>query len=69
AHKLLPSSGTGALNAMQDAIILANRLYDIYPTSFESIKDALSAYKEERFIAVKDQYPQSHMSEKLIYGH
>ncbi|KAF9903441.1 hypothetical protein EC991_003814 [Linnemannia zychae] len=69
AHKLLPSSGTGAVNAMQDAIILANRLYDIHPTCFESIKDALSAYKEERFSAVKEQYPQSHMSEKLIYGH
>ncbi|KAG9061259.1 hypothetical protein KI688_007597 [Linnemannia hyalina] len=69
AHKLLPSSGAGAVNAMQDAVLLANHLYDIKPTSFENIKLALNAYKEERFDAVKDQYPQSYMSAKLIYGH
>ncbi|KAF9125791.1 hypothetical protein BG015_004826 [Linnemannia schmuckeri] len=66
---LLPSSGAGAVNAMQDAVILANHLYDIYPTSFENIKQALSDYKEERFDAIKDQYPQSYMSAKLMYGH
>lgn len=54
---------------MQDAVILVNHLYDIYPTSFENIKVALDGYKEERFDAVKDQYPQSYMSAKLIYGH
>ncbi|KAF8945126.1 hypothetical protein BGZ47_003217 [Haplosporangium gracile] len=69
AHKLLPSSGAGAVNAMQDAIILANHLYDIKPTSLENIERALSDYKEDRFDAIKDQYPQSHMSAKLIYGH
>ncbi|KAF9114753.1 hypothetical protein BGX30_006492, partial [Mortierella sp. GBA39] len=69
AHKLLPSSGAGAVNAMQDAVLLANHLYDINPTSFENIKLALNAYKDERFDAVKDQYPQSYMSAKLIYGH
>ncbi|KAK3834914.1 MAG: hypothetical protein JOS17DRAFT_773038 [Linnemannia elongata] len=37
AHKLLPSTGAGAVNAMQDAVILANCLYDIKPTSFENI--------------------------------
>ncbi|KAK5827747.1 hypothetical protein F5H01DRAFT_362205 [Linnemannia elongata] len=69
AHMLLPSSGAGAVNAMQDAVILANHLYDIKPTSFENIKTALSGYRNERFDAIKDQYPQSHMSAKLIYGH
>ncbi|KAG0288544.1 hypothetical protein BGZ97_006735 [Linnemannia gamsii] len=69
AHKLLPSSGAGAVNAMQDAVILANHLYDIYPTSFENIKTALNDYKEERFDAIKDQYPQSYVSAKLMYGH
>jgi hypothetical protein len=54
---------------MQDAVILANHLYDIKPTSFENIKQALGDYKEDRFDAIKDQYPQSHMSAKLIYGH
>ncbi|KAF9280511.1 hypothetical protein BGZ88_012158 [Linnemannia elongata] len=69
AHKLLPSSGAGAVNAMQDAVILANRLYDIVPTSFENIKTALTEYKEERFDAIKEQYPQSYVSAKLIFGH
>ncbi|OAQ29395.1 FAD/NAD(P)-binding domain-containing protein [Linnemannia elongata AG-77] len=69
AHKLLPSSGAGAVNAMQDAILLANHLYDIFPTSFENIKIALAEYKEERFDAIKEQYPQSYMGAKLIFGH
>ncbi|OAQ29408.1 hypothetical protein K457DRAFT_19214 [Linnemannia elongata AG-77] len=69
AHLLLPSSGAGAVNAMQDAVILANRLYDVVPTSFETIKTALTEYKEERFDAIKDQYPQSYISAKLIFGH
>ncbi|KAG0282406.1 hypothetical protein BGZ96_000517 [Linnemannia gamsii] len=69
AHKILPSSGSGAVNAMQDAVLLANHLYDIYPTTFETIKTAFNDYKKERFITIKDQYPQSHMAAKLIYGH
>ncbi|KAF9918509.1 hypothetical protein FBU30_000164 [Linnemannia zychae] len=69
AHKLLPSSGAGAVNAMQDAVLLANHIYDIKPTSFENIKTALNEYKNERFDAIKDQYPQSYMAAKLIYGH
>lgn len=54
---------------MQDAVILANHLYDMKPTSFETIKTALSDYKEERFDAIKEQYPQSYISAKLLYGH
>ena len=54
---------------MQDAVLLANHLYDIKPTSIENIKLALNAYKEERFDAIKDQYPQSYISAKLIFGH
>jgi len=54
---------------MQDAVLLANHLYDIFPTSFENIKTALSEYKEERFDVIKDQYPQSYMGAKLIFGH
>ncbi|KAG0312829.1 hypothetical protein BGZ97_010806 [Linnemannia gamsii] len=67
--QILPSSGSGAVNAMQDAVLLANHLYDIYPTTFATIKTAFRDYKEERFITIKDQYPQSHMAAKLIYGH
>ncbi|KAK3839487.1 MAG: hypothetical protein JOS17DRAFT_729271, partial [Linnemannia elongata] len=66
---LLPSTGAGAVNAMQDAVLLANHIYDIIPTSFDNIKAALNNYKEERFEAIKDQYPQSYISAKLMYGH
>ncbi|KAF9538397.1 hypothetical protein EC957_006772 [Mortierella hygrophila] len=69
AHMLLPSSGAGAVNAMQDAVLLANHLYDINPTNFKNVKTALSDYKNERFEAIKDQYPQSHISAKIIFGH
>jgi hypothetical protein len=54
---------------MQDAVLLANHIYDIKPTSFENVKLALNEYKKERFEAVQDQYPQSHISAKLIFGH
>ncbi|KAF9124338.1 hypothetical protein BG015_005109 [Linnemannia schmuckeri] len=67
--KLLPSSGAGAVNAMQDAVILANCLFDIRPTSFENIKAALRDYRDERFDPIKEQYPVSHISAKLQYGH
>ncbi|KAG0315046.1 hypothetical protein BGZ97_008705 [Linnemannia gamsii] len=69
AHKLLPSTGAGAVNAMQDAVILANRLYDIKYNRLEDVKAALIDYKEERFNGVKEQYPQSYISAKLLYGH
>ncbi|OAQ29402.1 hypothetical protein K457DRAFT_19209, partial [Linnemannia elongata AG-77] len=66
---LLASSVAGAVNATQDAVLLANHLFDIKPNSFENIKTALSDYRNGRFDAIKDQYPQSYMSTKLIYGH
>ncbi|KAG0060778.1 hypothetical protein BGZ89_011974 [Linnemannia elongata] len=69
AHKMLPSTGAGAINGMQDAVILANRLYDIQPTSFETIKAALSDYRDERFDNVKSQYSNTHMSARLQFGH
>ncbi|KAF8937995.1 hypothetical protein BGZ47_008762 [Haplosporangium gracile] len=69
AHKLLPSIGSGAVIAMQDAVILANHLYDIKPTSFENIKKALSDFKEDRFDAVRDQHSQTHFAARLQFGH
>ncbi|KAF9101330.1 hypothetical protein BGX29_005777 [Mortierella sp. GBA35] len=69
AHKLLPSTGAGAVNAMQDAVILANCLYDIKPTSFENIKLALNEYKDQRYDLVKAQYAHSHFNAKVQFGH
>ncbi|KAG0294842.1 hypothetical protein BGZ97_004960 [Linnemannia gamsii] len=69
AHQLLPASGSGAINAMQDAVILANHIYDIKPTSYKNIKAALSDYKDERFGLVEEQYGHSRISAKLLFGH
>ncbi|KAG0372896.1 hypothetical protein BGX24_012438 [Mortierella sp. AD032] len=69
AHKLLPSTGAGAVNTMQDAVLLANHIFDILPTTHDNIEAALKDYKEERFEAIKEQYPQSYISAKLMYGH
>ncbi|KAK3848476.1 MAG: hypothetical protein J3R72DRAFT_500237 [Linnemannia gamsii] len=69
AHKMLPSTGAGAVNAMQDAVILANCLYDIKPTTFDNIKAALKEYKIQRYKDIKDQYAQTYFSAKLQYGH
>ncbi|KAI7832733.1 hypothetical protein BC939DRAFT_434200 [Gamsiella multidivaricata] len=69
AHKLLPSTGQGAVNAMQDAVVLANCLYDLTPLSIDGIKTALKDYREQRFAHVKTQYEASQMGAKLQYGH
>jgi hypothetical protein len=54
---------------MQDAVILANCLFDIMPTSYDNIKAALQEYKDQRFDYIKEQYSTSHASAKLQYGH
>jgi hypothetical protein len=54
---------------MQDAVILANHIYDIKPTSYKNIKAALSDYKDERFGLVEEQYGHSRISAKLLFGH
>ncbi|KAG0281207.1 hypothetical protein BGZ95_006033 [Linnemannia exigua] len=69
AHKMLPSTGAGAVNAMQDAVILANCLYDIIPTNLDTVKTALEEYKNQRFKDIEDQYAQTYFNAKLQYGH
>ncbi|KAF9924892.1 hypothetical protein FBU30_005235 [Linnemannia zychae] len=66
---VLIGDGAGAVNAMQDAVLLANHIYDIKPTSFENIKTALKEYKEERFDNIKEQYPQSYMAARITFGY
>ncbi|KAF9144977.1 hypothetical protein BGX30_010799 [Mortierella sp. GBA39] len=67
-HKLLPSSGQGAVTAMQDAVALANCLYDLKSFSPDHIQEALQIYKDERFSQVQEQYEASKVNAKLIYG-
>ncbi|KAG9070921.1 hypothetical protein KI688_008464 [Linnemannia hyalina] len=67
-HKLLPSSGQGAVTAMQDAVALANCLYELKSFSPDHIQEALQIYKDERFSQVQEQYEASKVNAKLIYG-
>ncbi|KAI8605425.1 hypothetical protein EDD21DRAFT_363517 [Dissophora ornata] len=69
AHKMLPSAGQGAVNAMQDSVILANCLYDIVknPTS-ENITAAFQDYKAQRYPHVQFQFDSSKLQAKIIYG-
>ncbi|KAG0320200.1 hypothetical protein BGZ97_000490 [Linnemannia gamsii] len=48
-HKLLPSAGLGAVTAMQDAVVLANCLYEMRGLSLDDIASALDDFKNERF--------------------
>lgn len=46
---MLPSGGQGATNAMQDAVILANCIYDLQSNSPKHITEAFKSYKEQRW--------------------
>ncbi|KAF8930080.1 hypothetical protein BGZ58_008478 [Dissophora ornata] len=61
--------GDGAVNAFQDAVILANCLYELQPVSHEGIQAALKDYRDQRFHHVRTQYLASHVGAKLQYGH
>ncbi|KAF8945125.1 hypothetical protein BGZ47_003216 [Haplosporangium gracile] len=69
AMSLLRSTGTGAVIAMQDAVLISNHIYDIKPTIHENIQTALNEHKEECFDAIKDQYPQAYIGAQLMYEH
>ncbi|KAF9981361.1 hypothetical protein BGZ65_004038, partial [Modicella reniformis] len=67
-HKLLPSAGQGAVNAMQDSVILANCIYDMQSTTIEDVSEALQDFKDQRYPHVFEQYNASQMNAKLLYG-
>ncbi|KAF9134469.1 hypothetical protein BGW39_006929 [Mortierella sp. 14UC] len=68
AHKLLPSAGLGAVTAMQDAVVLANCLYEMKGLASTDITDAFVAFKNERYPKLQVQYAASRTSAKLMYG-
>ncbi|KAG0314929.1 hypothetical protein BGZ99_007763, partial [Dissophora globulifera] len=69
AHKMSPSQGQGAVNALQDAVILANCLYEIAnKASSENITAAFQSYKDQRYTRVKFQFKSSSFRAKLLFG-
>ncbi|KAF9343920.1 hypothetical protein BGX26_005023, partial [Mortierella sp. AD094] len=67
-HKMLSSAGQGAVNALQDAVILANCIYDLKSLSSDDISAAFEDYREQRYPFVVEQYEASKFNAKIIYG-
>ncbi|KAF8978192.1 hypothetical protein BGZ46_006730, partial [Entomortierella lignicola] len=67
-HKLLPSAAQGAVNAMEDAVILANCIYDLESLSTDDISAAMSAYYDQRYVHVVEQYNATVVAAKIISG-
>jgi 2-polyprenyl-6-methoxyphenol hydroxylase-like FAD-dependent oxidoreductase len=56
---MLPSAGQGAINAMQDATILANCINDIKRLDRDSISAHLKDYQDQRYQFAKIQFETS----------
>ncbi|KAG0340337.1 hypothetical protein BG004_006467 [Podila humilis] len=68
AHKLNPGGGQGAVSAMQDAVILANCIYELEDPTYENIQKALDEYKALRFEHTKIQADFGKTLGRLLYG-
>jgi len=65
---MLPSTGLGASNAFQDAVVLANCLFNMPDVSPKSITAAFQEYYRQRFHRVSAQYEDSNMMAKSMLG-
>ncbi|KAF9408787.1 hypothetical protein BGZ76_005788 [Entomortierella beljakovae] len=66
---MLPSAGRGAINAMLDAVILANELYEIADRATgENINHAFQEYYKERYPAAKADLQLSQQSARILSG-
>ncbi|KAF9281050.1 hypothetical protein BGZ74_002459, partial [Mortierella antarctica] len=57
-----------AVNALQDAVILANCFYDLESYDTKSITEAFKDYHGQRCKHVKTQYETSKLNSKLTFG-
>ncbi|KAG0368113.1 hypothetical protein BC939DRAFT_505742 [Gamsiella multidivaricata] len=67
-HKMLPSGGQGAINAMHDAIILANMIYDIPKNTPQEITNAFKKYQDKRFSHAEYHINTSKQLGKILMG-
>ncbi|KAG0002876.1 hypothetical protein BGZ79_002128, partial [Entomortierella chlamydospora] len=61
--------GDGAVNAILDAVVLANCIYEMKIATYDAVTDALNEYREQRYDEAKAQYESSKFSGKVYYGH
>ncbi|KAF9343688.1 hypothetical protein BGX26_005352, partial [Mortierella sp. AD094] len=68
-HKMLPNAGRGAVNAMLDAVILANAIYEIAKdATYDNIISAFKEYYSERFPQAKADLDSSKRVASLVSG-
>ncbi|KAG0219280.1 hypothetical protein BGX33_003827 [Mortierella sp. NVP41] len=67
-HKMLPTSGQGAMNAMLDALILANCIYDLKDLSPPSLTAAFKDYQSQRYKNAKRCIAASKINAKISSG-
>ncbi|KAF9171939.1 hypothetical protein BGX20_006649 [Mortierella sp. AD010] len=60
--------GDGAANAILDAVVLANCLYNMTDSSFQSINTAFKDYYAQRRDRVEEVFKRSHFMSKLLNG-
>ncbi|KAF9195688.1 hypothetical protein BGZ50_003858 [Haplosporangium sp. Z 11] len=66
-HKMYPSAGLGAVSSIQDAVTLANCIYELPETpTVENIEKAFKLYKDERFPLAKAAYNTSHRLASIV---
>ncbi|KAG0368416.1 hypothetical protein BGZ54_001990 [Gamsiella multidivaricata] len=61
--------GDGAVNAMHDAVVLANCLYNMSDSTPKCIEAAFQDYYRERYPRAEEQYARSEDMSKVIFGH
>ncbi|KAG0099231.1 hypothetical protein BGZ93_008616 [Podila epicladia] len=67
-HGRVALMGDGAVSAMQDAVVLANCLYDIEEVTQENIEAALADYRAQRIGHVTVQVNMSKTMGKVMFG-
>ncbi|KAG0200073.1 hypothetical protein BGX28_006764 [Mortierella sp. GBA30] len=68
-HRMLPNAGQqGAVNAVQDAVILANLIHDLPSASSENLVEMFREFHADRYPYAQDQMQLSHKVNKLMIG-
>jgi hypothetical protein len=73
AHKMHVTSGMGCVNAMEDAVVLTNCLYEITDgkeaLTTERIIEAFRDYREQRYEHAKHSIKDANLRSKVAGGH
>ncbi|KAF9106586.1 hypothetical protein BGX27_009103 [Mortierella sp. AM989] len=67
-HKMLPGAGVGAVNAMQDAVVLANCLYNMGEVTPQNVTAAFKEYFKQRYDRADEQLQRSGSMSKVMAG-